>query len=116
MTRWQWLTAGAVSAAAAAGVATTSGVVLLARRFVDELSRPGVALDEATMGGWSVPEAVAEPPLECRRQLKFEASDGARLRGEFWAQPQPAATVVICHGYRVNREKLRPVAALEHAN
>ena len=29
MTRWQWLTAGAVSMAAAGSVATTSGMVLL---------------------------------------------------------------------------------------
>lgn len=101
---------------AAASVATTSGMVLLARRFVDELSRPGVALDETMMGGWVVPETVAEPPIEYRRQLEFVASDGTHLRGEFWAQAQPATTVVICHGYRVNRERLRPVAALEHAD
>jgi uncharacterized protein len=115
MARWQWLTAGTVSVAAA-GVAATSGIMLLARRFVDELSRPGVAVDETTMGGWVVPEAVAEPPVEFRRQLECVASDGTRLRGEFWAQPQPAATIVLCHGYRVSRERLRPVAALEHAN
>ncbi len=111
----RWLAAGVVSAGAA-GAAATSGIVLLARRFVEELSRPGVALDEAAMGGWVVPEAVAEPPIERRRQLDFTATDGARLRGEFWAQPQPAATIVICHGYRVSRERLRPVAALEYAN
>ncbi|HEV8191144.1 MAG TPA: alpha/beta fold hydrolase [Ktedonobacterales bacterium] len=114
MARWQWLTAGAV--AAAAGAATASSIVLLAQRFVNELSRPGVSLDEATMGGWVVPQAVDEPPIECRRQLEFVASDGTDLRGEFWAQPQPAATIVICHGYRASREHLRPVAALEHAN
>jgi alpha-beta hydrolase superfamily lysophospholipase len=111
----RWLAAGAISLGAA-GAAATSGVVLLARRFVDELSRPGVVLDEAAMGGWVVPEAIAEPPLACRRQLDFTAADGTRLRGEFWAQPQPAPTIVICHGYRVSRARLRPVAALEHAN
>lgn len=115
MARRHWLTAGAVSVSTV-GVAATSGIMLLARRFVDELSRPSVLLDEATMGGWVVPEAVAEPPVECRRQLDFVASDGTHLRGEFWAQPHHAATIVICHGYRVSRERLRPVAALEHAN
>ena len=54
---------------------------------MDELSRPGVALDETMMGGWVVPETVAEPPIEYRHQLEFVASDGTHLRGEFWARP-----------------------------
>src|SRR5215468_2982974 len=94
MARRHWLTAGAVSVSTV-GVAATSGILLLARRFVDELSRPGVPLDESTMGGWVVPVTMAEPSSACRRRLDFVASDGTRLRGEFWAQPRPAATVVI---------------------
>jgi alpha-beta hydrolase superfamily lysophospholipase len=38
------------------------------------------------------------------------------LRGEFWAQPRPAPTVVVCHGYRTPRTQMRPVAALEYAH
>jgi pimeloyl-ACP methyl ester carboxylesterase len=36
------------------------------------------------------------------------------LSGDFWAQPQPAPTIIICHGYRINSTVLRPVAALEY--
>lgn len=115
MTAWRWWTTGVASLGAAVGVVATGGVVALAQRFVDELSRPGASLDEAALGsGWVVPQAVPEPPAERQRPLAFQVPGGPLLRGEFWAQPKPAPTVVICHGYRVSRASLRPVAALEY--
>jgi alpha-beta hydrolase superfamily lysophospholipase len=117
MATWRRWTAGAATAGALVGVAATSGVVALAQRFVDELSRPGATFDEEAAGwaGWAVPHAVAEPPLDRRRGVTFSVPGGPLLRGEFWAQPHPAPTMVICHGYRVDRARLRPVAALEYA-
>jgi alpha-beta hydrolase superfamily lysophospholipase len=115
MTTWRWWAAGAASLGAVVGLVATGGVVALAQRFVDELSRPGATLDEAALGsGWAVPAAVPEPPEERQRPLTIRVPEGPLLRGEFWAQPEPAPTIVICHGYRVSRAVLRPVAALEY--
>jgi alpha-beta hydrolase superfamily lysophospholipase len=115
MTAWRWWATGVASLGAAIGVVATGSVVALAQRFVDELSRPGATLDEAALGsGWMVPQAVPEPPAERRRSLSFQVPGGPLLRGEFWAQAEPAPTIVICHGYRVSRAALRPVAALEY--
>jgi uncharacterized protein len=36
------------------------------------------------------------------------------LQGEFWAQPKPAPTIILSHGFRLPRAKFRPVAALEY--
>ncbi len=105
---------GTASALGLLGLAATSGLVLLAHRFVDELSRPHQLLDKALLT-WEVPAARPEPPLSQQRPLMFRAADGPLLCGEFWAQSQAAPTVVICHGYRVTRVELRPVAALHYA-
>jgi uncharacterized protein len=115
MATWRRWAAGAAVGAAGAAVAAASGVAAIAQRFVEELSRPGVPLEEAAPGaGWELPRTVAEPPVERQRPLSFGAPGGPALRGEFWAQPEPAPTIVICHGYRVDRTRLRPVAALEY--
>ena len=116
MKRWRrWTLSAGTLGMLGVTAAATSGVVALARRFVDELSRPGVALNTAhALTEWRVPQAVPEPPPERQRTLSFRAADGTMLRGEFWAQPVPAPTVVVCHGYRVGRALLRPVAALAY--
>lgn len=108
----------AVGAAGVVGVAATAGVLALAQRFVEELSRPGVKIEDVApeLVKWELPSQVVEPPVERIRALEFAAPRGPRLRGEFWAQPYPAPTMVICHGYRVDRTRLRPVAALEYAH
>lgn len=102
------------------GLAATSGIMAIANRFVDELSRPHQEFDPAVIetitGDWRMPDALPEPPAALRRALTFCAPKGPRLRGEFWAQPRPAPTVVVCHGYRTPRTHLRPVAALEYAH
>src|SRR5712692_8937833 len=95
------------------GVAATSGIVILAHRFVEQLSRPHGPGDK-DMITWELPQAEAEPPLSQRRPLLFRTADGKLLCGDFWAQPHPAPTAVICHGYRVSRTYLRPVAALHY--
>jgi pimeloyl-ACP methyl ester carboxylesterase len=38
------------------------------------------------------------------------------LSGDFWAQPQTAPTIVLCHGYRTSRAHMRTVAGLQYAH
>lgn len=110
--------AGAAGVAGLAGVAATAGILALAERFVEELSRPGVNIEDVApeLVRWQVPTQFVEPPAERIRAIEFAAPGGPVLRGEFWAQPGPAPTMVICHGYRVDRARLRPVAALEYSH
>jgi uncharacterized protein len=100
--------------------AVASGVLAVAHRFIDELSRPHRELDDAQLaqlgGDWSLPRPLPEPPAALQRALSFAAPKGPLLRGEFWAQPCPAPTVVICHGYRTPSVRLRPIAALEYSH
>jgi uncharacterized protein len=105
-----------VATTATASVAAVGGAVfLLADRFVRELSRPGMSIadDASVWGSWRFPEEEM-PPLEFRRPVIFHAADGTQLRGEFWAQPKPAPTIILSHGFRVPCAKFRPVAALEY--
>lgn len=95
------------------GVAATTSLVMLARLFVEEFSRPHTPID-SNLFSWKMPEPLAEPPVTLQRTLLFRTRDGMLLHGEFWAQPQAAPTVVICHGYRVSGATLRPVATLEY--
>ncbi len=95
------------------GVAASSSLLLLAHHFVEELSGPHRPLDEEYIS-WTLPDPGPEPPASHRRSLLFHAADGTLLCGDFWAQPQPAPTIIICHGYRINRAHMRPVAALEY--
>ena len=96
------------------GVTITSGLAVLANRFVEELSRPHTLMDESIFT-WEVPRNTIEPPSTLQRSLLFETRDGTLLSGDFWAQPHPAPTVVLCHGYRTSRSHLRTVAGLEYA-
>ena len=107
------LVVGVASGVGVVGLAATSGLLMLANHFVEQLSSPhGQA--ETEFNTWRLPESEPEPPLSQQRALFFHTADGKLLCGEFWAQPHPAPTVVICHGYRVSRVCLRPVAALEY--
>jgi alpha-beta hydrolase superfamily lysophospholipase len=96
------------------GIAATGGVLMLANRFVDELSRPHMAPGALLDISWKLPEVEDEPLPASQRALLFHTRDGKLLRGDFWAQPRPAPTIILCHGYRVSRDFLRPVAALEY--
>lgn len=108
----RWIIGGA-ACAGALGVAATSGLLMLAHHFVEELSAPHRPLDDEYIP-WTLPEPGPEPPASHRRSLLFHAIDGTLLSGDFWAQPQPAPTIILCHGYRINRTHMRPVAALEY--
>jgi alpha-beta hydrolase superfamily lysophospholipase len=48
--------------------------------------------------------------------VRFCSADGAALRGEFWAQPQVAPTIIISHGFHLPSAHFRSVAALEYAH
>lgn len=112
MNKHRWIMSLAAGGSVA-GVAATSGLILLAYLFVEELSRPHMALDSEHFT-WKLPEPLAEPPVSLQRALLFHTSDGKLLRGEFWAQSHAAPTIIICHGYRVSGSTLRPVATLEY--
>jgi pimeloyl-ACP methyl ester carboxylesterase len=108
--RWVFGVAAGVGALC---VAATSSLIMLALHFVEELSRPHSPMDKEYIP-WTLPNPEPEPPASHRRSLLFHTTDGTLLSGEFWVQLQPAPTIIICHGYRINRALLRPVAALEY--
>jgi pimeloyl-ACP methyl ester carboxylesterase len=95
------------------GLTVTSGLAMVAHRLVDEFSRPHQHLHDATLT-WGLPPTFEEPARACQRSLLFHTADGVLLCGDFWAQPRPAPTVVLCHGYRISRSYLRAAAALEY--
>lgn len=107
---WAISTAGSLGAL---GLGVTSGLVVLANHFVEQLSQPHQLANEDDFT-WIIPRLESEPPSEQRRSLLLHTADGKLLRGEFWAQSHPAPTVIICHGYRLSRAYLKPVAALDH--
>ena len=96
------------------GLTMTSGLVFLANRLVDEFSHPHeiVSMEEFQL---PLPSIVPEPPRAYQRPLTFETGDGTLLCGDFWAQPQPAPTIVMCHGYRASRAQLRHGAAIQYS-
>ncbi len=108
--RWAF---GLAAGIGTVSIAATSSLILLARHFVEELSRPHSQINTENIT-WTLPNQKLEPPASQRRPILFHTADGTLLSGDFWAQPQPAPTIIICHGYRINRAVLRPVAALEY--
>ena len=119
MLRKHWWLASTAATVGMVSLAATSGVVALAAHFVAELTKPHQEYQDAEFAGvlakaWAIPNPEPEPPSGLQRALRFHASHGPLLRGDFWAQPHPAPTVIVCHGYRISRAKLRSVAALEY--
>jgi hypothetical protein len=112
-----WI-ASIVATLAALGLAIGSIMVVLGHRFIEEFTRPGVTIDQATpqWGGWTFPEAVGEPPPALQRPVAFHSADGVRLHGEFWAQTHSAPTIIISHGFHLPCLHFRSVAALEYAH
>ncbi len=110
----RWTAIGLATSTGLLGLTVTSGLGILVHRFVNEFSRPHALLDESVFV-LDMPHDAVEPPLSCQHALLFQVSDGTVLRGDFWAQPQPAPTVVLCHGYRINRSVLRSSAAQEYS-
>jgi pimeloyl-ACP methyl ester carboxylesterase len=112
--RWARHVFGLATGTGLIGLTVTSGLTFLAHYFVTEFSRPHVLLPEAMLS-WGRPHSYGEPPRLLQRSLLCKTSDGTLLRGDFWAQPQQAPTVVLCHGYRSSREHLRTAMELEYA-
>jgi uncharacterized protein len=112
LSKRRWIV-GLAAGGSVVGVAATTGLVMLARLFVEEFSRPHMVIDSKHFS-WKMPEPLPEPPVTLQRTLLFHTSDGKLLHGVFWAQPHAAPTVIICHGYRVSGTALRPVATLEY--
>lgn len=114
MTRQQRWTVGIATCIGVLGFSIMGGLVMVVHRFIEEFSRPHVLLDMAAIAGfgWGVPTVDVEAPLSRQRSFFFKTVDGILLRGEFWAQPQLAPTIVLCHGYRTPRPYLRIMAAL----
>src|SRR5579875_546235 len=110
MAKWSRGVIASASSIGLVAVMVSSGIVLLAHRFVNEFTHSHVLLDDNQFT-WDMPVAEAEPSAMVRRQLRIDTCDGQRLCGEFWAQPRPAPTIILCHGYRVPQVHLRPVAA-----
>lgn len=96
------------------GLTVTSGLTIVANHIVNEFSSPHKNLDSTDIT-WEVPRDYVEPPVSVQRPLLFETEDGVLLRGDFWAQPRQAPTIVLCHGYRIDRSHLRSTAAVEYA-
>ncbi len=109
----RWTVLGLATSGGLLGLTVTSGLALLANRFVEEFSHPHAVLDTSIFD-WKVPLPLAEPEAMYQRPLLFAASDGTLLSGEFWAQPEPAPTIILCHGYRTSRSHLRSVATLNY--
>jgi pimeloyl-ACP methyl ester carboxylesterase len=108
--RHPWLN-GFITSTSILGLTATSGLILLANHLIDEFSQPHGPLEELELD-WLLPHAGSEPPRSLQRPLTFNASDGTLLCGDFWAQLHAAPTVILCHGYRVSREHMRPVATI----
>ena len=104
---------GCASSIAFFGFIIASGITLVAHRFVKEFSHSHVTLDQDQFT-WDMPVGEAEPPGAFRRRLTMQTRDGIILQGEFWSQPHPVPTVILCHGYRVPIRHLQSVAALEY--
>ncbi|GCF07360.1 alpha/beta hydrolase [Dictyobacter arantiisoli] len=111
----RWAVGIATSTASILGLTVTSGLALVAHFFVEEFSRPHMVLPDSDLE-WGMPQMLSDdPPLLAQRPLLFKTVDGTLLCGDFWAQPVPAPTIILCHGYRITRSHLRPVAQLEYA-
>jgi len=90
-------------------------MLALGQRFLNEFTRPGITADLMTVGVFPDHDPLSEAPKSLQRIVKFRAVDGTTLHGEFWAQPQPAPTIIISHGFHLSSQYFRAVAALEYA-
>jgi len=118
MKQWKRIATGAAAIGGMMGILSGGVMFALGQRFIREFTRPGVSVDPNTplWGGWKFPHSIAEPPKEMQRVVAFTTADGTALRGEFWAQKQPASTIIISHGFHLPSANFRSVAALEYSH
>ena len=110
----RWAFGIATSTAGILGLLTSS-LAIVAHYFIEEFSRPHIELPETALN-WGMPlSSPGEPPPALQRSFLFKTADGTLLCGDFWCQPQPAPTIIVCHGYRISRSHLRPAVELEYA-
>lgn len=102
---------GVVTVFGMLGVLVMGSLLLFAHVLVNSISRPRNHVDPGIFAH-RVPTAGTPPPRFYQHPLVFQAEDGTVLRGDFWAQPHPAPTIIICHGYRVSREYMLSAAGL----
>ena len=103
---WHWI----LEVITMLGVLVTGSLSVFAFILVHTISRP---YNHSNPGIFApqLPTAGAIPAHFSQRSLEFQADDGVVLRGDFLAQPHPAPTIVICHGYHISRDYLRSTAA-----
>ncbi len=107
MTRmWHWI----VDIITLLGVLIMGSLSLFAFILVHAISRPHNHSDPGIFAP-QLPTGGAAPQHFKQRPLVFQADDGVVLRGDFLAQPHPAPTTIICHGYRISRDYLRSTTA-----
>lgn len=102
---------GIVTVFGTLGVLVMGSLLLFAHILVNSISRPRNHFDPGIFAH-RLPTTGVAPPRFYQHPLVFQADDGTVLRGDFWAQPHPAPTIIICHGYRVSRSYMRSTAAL----
>jgi hypothetical protein len=79
--------------------AATSGLFVLASRFVERLSLPHITLDELQFT-FKLPASLPEAPLHLCRAITFRTADGKVLRGlwsgPFWLYPGMSYFLAKC--------------------
>jgi pimeloyl-ACP methyl ester carboxylesterase len=113
MSRLRHWILGVVTVFGMLGVLVMGSLLFFAHILVYSISRPRNHCDSGIFAH-QLPTAGAAPPRFYQRPIVFQADDGVVLRGDFWAQPHPAPTIIICHGYRVSRDYMRSTAALAY--
>ncbi len=114
MSRLRHWILGVVAVVGMLGTLVMGSLLWCAHILVYSISRPHNHSDPGIFAH-QLPTAGAAPPNFYQRPLVFQADDGVVLRGDFWAQPHPAPTIIICHGYRVSRDYMRSAAALVYS-
>ena len=89
------------------GATVMGSLSLFAFILVRSISRPYNQSDQGVFAPRLPTAGASSHPHFNQRPLVFQADDGVVLRGDFLAQPHPAPTVIICHGYHISRDYLR---------
>jgi len=107
---WHWI----LDVMTMLSVLIMGSLSLFAFILVRSISRPYNHRDPGIFAS-QLPTIGDVPAHYLQRPLVFQADDGVVLRGDFLAQPHPAPTIIICHGYHISREYLRSTTAYIYA-
>ncbi len=103
---WHW----SLDVTAMLGALIVGSLSFFAFILVHTISRPCDKTDSGVFAP-RLPTIGVIPTNFTQRSLIFQTDDGVALRGDFLAQPHPAPTIIICHGYHISREYLRSTTA-----